>query len=61
MEDIFLAFEAVRESGAYNMLDNRARKLAEEMNDILITKKQWIFVIQNYSELKEEFLKDKLS
>lgn len=51
----FQAYLAVQESGYYNMLDPRARKLAEEMNDIEISKSDWVYMIKNYQELIKKY------
>lgn len=49
----FQAYLAVQESGYYNMLDPRAKALAEEMNDIEISKSDWFYMMKNYKSLKE--------
>jgi hypothetical protein len=49
----FQAYVAVQESGYYNMLDPRARKLAVEMSDIDISGADWVYMIKNYKLLKE--------
>ncbi len=54
--EMFLAYEAVRESGYYNMFDMRALDLANEMNDLNMDKGQWAFIITNYDKLKETYL-----
>ena len=41
----FEAYESVRQSGAYNMFDERARELSG------LNKKDYISVMKNYSEL----------
>jgi hypothetical protein len=51
----FEAYLAVQDSGAYNMLDPRARSLANEMSDYEITRQDWIWIIKNYSELMFEY------
>ena len=48
----FGAYLAVQESGYYNMLDPRARALANEMNDLDITKGEWVDMINNYESYK---------
>ncbi len=48
----FGAYLAVQESGYYNMLDPRARALANEMNDLSITKSEWVDMIKNYESYK---------
>lgn len=58
MKEIFLAYEAVRESGYYNMLDPRALALANEMNDMTITKAQWFDCMSNYEKYWVAWLKD---
>lgn len=54
--EMFLAYEAVRESGYYNVFDMRALDLANEMNDLNMDKGQWAFIITNYDKLKETYL-----
>jgi hypothetical protein len=54
LKEKFEAYLAVQESGYYNMIDPRARALASEMNDIEISRADWIYLIANYSELKRE-------
>ena len=48
----FGAYLAVQESGYYNVLDPRARALANEMNDLSITKSEWVDMIKNYESYK---------
>ena len=50
------AYIAVQESGFYNMIDPRARKLAEEMSEIEISKQDWVYIMENYRTLKEELV-----
>lgn len=45
----FLEYVAIQESGVYNMLDPRARELT------LMSKSDWIYIINNYSDLKAHF------
>jgi hypothetical protein len=54
-KDMWFAYRAVQDSGFYNMLDPRARALANEMNDLEITKQQWSFIMTNYSKLKKTY------
>jgi hypothetical protein len=42
----FLEYVAVQESGMFNMFDPRARQLT------LLSKSDWIYIINNYSDLK---------
>ena len=56
-EEKFLAFYAVQQSGAYNMFDPRARNLANEMNDLSITKSEWVEIMQDYTNLKSKYVK----
>lgn len=49
------AYRAVQDTGYYNMLDPRARALANEMNDLDITADQWTFMQTNYKKLKETY------
>ena len=51
----FEAYLQVQEIGAYNMLDPRARELAQELSGIEIDRADWIYIIKNYSELKEQY------
>jgi len=47
---IFQSFEGVRRSGVINMFDIRSGcELAE------LTKEEWIYVMDNYDELYDEF------
>jgi hypothetical protein len=55
MKDKFEAYLSVQEIGAYNMLDPRARNLAQEFCEEEITKQDWIHIIKNYSTLKEQW------
>jgi hypothetical protein len=43
----FRFYEQVRESGHYNMFDSRARLASG------LTKDEYLFVMENYSELKD--------
>lgn len=54
--EMFLAYEAVRESGYYNMFDRQALDLANEMNDLSMDIGQWSFIITNYDKLKKTYL-----
>lgn len=56
-QDMWFAYLAVQESGVYNMFDPRSRELANEMNDLSITRSEWIFMMSNYSELKNIYKK----
>lgn len=55
MERKFEAYLEVQEIGAYNMFDPRARDLAQEFCEEEITKEDWIYIIKNYSTLKEQW------
>ena len=48
----FEAYVAVQESGLLNMFDPRARALANEMNDLDITKDEWVDMMKNYESYK---------
>ena len=48
----FGAYIAVQESGYYNMFDPRARALANEMNDLDISKAEWVDMMKNYQSYK---------
>jgi hypothetical protein len=43
----YKSYEIVRKSGSYNMFDSRARLASG------LTKDEYLFVMENYSELKE--------
>jgi hypothetical protein len=43
----FRAYESIRRAGLYNMFDARARLATG------LTKEEYLFVMENYSELKE--------
>ena len=49
----FRRYEEVREEGLYNMFDPRARELTG------LSEKDYIFVMNNYSDLKTADLADK--
>ena len=55
MKAKFEAYLRVQEIGAYNMLDPRARDLAQELCEEEISKGDWVYIIKNYSELKEQY------
>ena len=50
----FEAYEEVRLGGEYNMFDPRARDLAQEFCEEEISRGDWVHMIKNYSELKEQ-------
>ena len=54
----FLAYEKARIRGLYNMLDwlHVSRYIAKYYK-IGITKDEYLFIIENYSRLKEKYLK----
>jgi len=52
---MWFAYRGVQDAGYYNMFDPRARALANEMNDLDMTKQQWSFIMTNYSKLKETY------
>ena len=54
-KDMWFAYRAVQDSGFYNMNDPRALALANEMNDLDMTREQWSFIQTNYSKLKETY------
>ena len=54
-KEMWFAYRAVQDSGFYNMFDPRALALANEMNDLDMTKQQWSFIQTNYSKLKETY------
>ena len=54
MEEKFEAYLQVQEIGAYNMFDPRARELAQELSGLDIDRADWLHIIKNYSELKEQ-------
>jgi hypothetical protein len=43
----YKSYESIRKAGLYNMFDSRARTAAG------LTKDEYLFVMENYSELKE--------
>jgi len=55
MKEKFEAYLQVQEIGAYNMFDPRARDLAQEFCETYISKEDWIYIINNYKKLKEEY------
>jgi len=56
MKEKFEAYLQVQEIGAYNMFDPRARDLAQEFCEEEISKADWVHMIKNYSELKEQYV-----
>lgn len=54
-KEMFLVYEAVRTSGLFNMFDPRARALANEMNDLNITREQWVMIMNEYNKMKETY------
>lgn len=54
-KDMWFAYRAVQDAGFYNMLDPRARALANEMNDLEISRQQWAFIMTNYDKLKKTY------
>lgn len=56
LREKFEAYLAVQECGYYNMFDPRARALASEMNDVEISKSEWVYIIKNYEKLSEELV-----
>tara|TARA_R110002051_G_C8703569_1_gene494746 strand:- start:1319 stop:1501 length:183 start_codon:yes stop_codon:yes gene_type:complete len=42
-------YKRVQKSGAYNMFDPRAREMTT------LTRNEWIHIISNYQDLKEQF------
>ncbi len=42
-------YRAVQDGGLYNMFDPRARQLSD------LTKEEWVYIITNYSQLKEKY------
>ena len=54
-KEMWFAYRAVQDTGYYNMLDSRALALANEMNDLNMTRSQWGFMITNYEELKKTY------
>ena len=55
MKEKFKAYELVRELGAYNMFSSQARELAQEFCEQEISRDDWVHMIKNYSELKEQY------
>jgi hypothetical protein len=54
-KEMWFAYRGVQDAGYYNMLDPRALALANEMNDLEMTRQQWSFIQTNYSKLKETY------
>lgn len=48
-EEKFIAYEEVRDSGAYNMLDPRAVEMSG------LSKEDYLYVISNYEQLKKQY------
>ena len=47
--DKFSEYRDIQDSGMFNMFDPRAREMTS------LTKNEWIYVLRNYSELKEKY------
>lgn len=54
-KEMWFAYRGVQDAGYYNMFDPRARELANEMNDLEMTRQQWVFIMTNYNKLKEAY------
>ena len=54
-KEMWFAYRAVQDAGYYNMLDPRALALANEMNDLDMTRQQWGFIQTNFKELKKTY------
>lgn len=52
---MWFAYRGVQDAGYYNMFDPRALALANEMNDLDMTRQQWGFIMSNYAKLKETY------
>ena len=50
----FLRYEQVRKGGQYNMIMNAY----EAMQDANLTRDQYFYIIKNYTQLANKFLKD---
>lgn len=58
MEQKFIAYLSVQQIGNYNMFDPRALILAKEFCDEEITLQDWVYMMRNYSELYDKYIKD---
>jgi len=56
----FILYETVRNLGAYNMITESPKVIAfiSRVYDVVISREDYIFIISNYSELKEEYIKE---
>ena len=48
-EDQWDEYRDIQDSGLYNMFDPNARAMTS------LSKSEWIYILKNYSELKEQF------
>jgi len=55
----FITYERIRRRGLYNMLMDwqKVLKYAKRYLKISISKEEYFFIIDNYSQLKEKYLK----
>ena len=54
----FLAYLAVRDSGATNMFDTKAvSKYAKQFTGVVLDRKDCLEIMANYTKLKYEYLK----
>ncbi|MBA7549463.1 hypothetical protein ES705_41946 [subsurface metagenome] len=55
----FILYETIREIGCYNMITDSSRVIAfiYRIYNVLITRKEYIFILKNYSELKKKYTK----
>jgi len=51
----FSAYVSVQTSGHFNMIDPRARALANEISDCSLSKEDWLAIMENYNDLTEQY------
>ncbi len=48
-KDKFSQYRDIQDSGMFNMYDPRAREMTS------LSRSEWIYILKNYSELKEKY------
>ena len=58
MREKFIAYLQVQEMGNYNMFDPMAVILAQEFCGQTIEIQDWVYMMRNYTELYDKYIKD---
>ena len=58
MKEKFIAYLTIQQMGNYNMFDPSALILAQEFCGQTIEIKDWVYMMRNYSELYDKYIKD---